>query len=352
MTAKAVMNRQLLKDIRLLIEEARAAVASTVNTGLTMLYWKVGKRINEEILKGKRAEYGAEIVPALSRQLAPEFGRGFDEKNLRRMVQFAEAFPDEQIVAALRRQLGWAHFKSLIPIKDPLKRDYYSEMCRIERWSTRTLEKKIGGMLYERTALSRKPEKVIRHELDALKADDLMTPDMVFKDPYILDFLGLKDRYIEKDLEDAILRELEQFILELGAGFSFIARQKRIQVDSDDYYIDLLFFNRKLRRLVAIELKLGDFKPADKGQMELYLRWLDKYERQINEDSPIGLILCAGKKHETIELLELENSGIRVAEYLTELPPKRVLEKKLHKAIEHARKQLENRTERLGQEGK
>jgi hypothetical protein len=164
---------------------------------------------------------------------------------------------------------------------------------------------------------------------------------MVFKDPYILDFLGLKDRYLEKDLEDAILRELENFILELGAGFSFIARQKRIQIDSDDYYIDLLFYNRKLRRLVAIELKLGDFKPADKGQMELYLRWLDKHERAPGEETPIGLILCAGKKQETVELLELNKSGIRVAEYLTELPSRKLLQQKLHKAVEHARKKFE-----------
>jgi predicted nuclease of restriction endonuclease-like (RecB) superfamily len=155
-------------------------------------------------------------------------------------------------------------------------------------------------MLFERTALSRKPEELIRLELDALHNEDRLTPDLVFRDPYFLDFLGLKDRYMEKDLEDAILRELEQFLLELGGGFSFIARQKRIQVDSDDYYLDLLFFHRKLKRLVAIELKLGDFKPADKGQMELYLRWLDKYERQPGEKKPIGLILCAGKKQETV----------------------------------------------------
>jgi len=200
-------------------------------------------------------------------------------------------------------------------------------------------------MLYERTAISGKPEELIRHELDALRSKGRLTPDLVFKDPYFLDFLGLRDRYLEKDLEDAILRELEQFLLELGAGFSFIARQKRIQIDSDDYYIDLLFFNRKLRRLVAIDLKLGDFKPADKGQMELYLRWLDKYERQDDENPPIGLVLCAGKKRETVELLEIEKSSIRVAEYLTELPPRAVLIGKLQKAIEDAREQFRNQLE-------
>lgn len=226
-------------------------------------------------------------------------------------------------------------------MNDSLKREFYAEMCRLERWSTRTLEKKISGMLYERTAISKKPESVIRYELDTLRASDQLTPDLVFKDPYILDFLGLKDRYLEKDLEDAILREIEGFILELGTGFSFVARQKRIQVDHDDYYLDLLFFHRGLRRLVAIELKLGEFKPADKGQMELYLRWLQKYDTKPGEDSPIGLILCAGKKHETVELLELEKSGIRVAEYMTELPPQTVLQEKLHAAIEHAKKRFE-----------
>jgi predicted nuclease of restriction endonuclease-like (RecB) superfamily len=332
-----VAKRALLSDVRGLIEQARSAVAATVNAGLTMLYWKIGERINAEILKGARAEYGERIVATLSQQLSDEYGQGFNYSALTRMSRFAVAFPNFKIVATLSQQLSWSHFTLLLPLDKPLQRDFYAEMCRVERWSVRVLRAKIDSMLYERTALSKKPEKLIRHELRALRKDDKLTPDLVFRDPYFLDFLGLKDRYLERDLEDAILRELEQFVLELGAGFSFIARQKRIQVDSDDYYIDLLFYHRVLKRLVAIDLKLGDFKPADKGQMELYLRWLDKHERQDGENSPIGLILCSGKKHETVELLELERSGIRVAEYLTELPPRKALERKLHKAIEHAR---------------
>ncbi len=336
----------LIGDIRRMIDETRASVAVSVNAALTLLYWRIGQRIRQNILKERRAEYGAEIVASLSRQLILEHGGGFSEKNLRRMVQFAEVFADEQIVVSLIRQLSWTHFVALIPLKEPLQREFYAEMCRLERWSVRTLRQKIDSMLYERTAISGKPEELIRHELDSLRSEDRLTPDLVFKDPYILDFLGLRDRYLEKDLEDAILRQLEQFLLELGTGFSFIARQKRIQVDSDDYYLDLLFFNRKLRRLVAVELKLGDFKPAYVGQMELYLRWLDKYERQGDENPPIGLVLCAGKKRETVELLELERSSIRVAEYLTELPPREVLVGKLHKAIDHARKQFQNQIER------
>jgi predicted nuclease of restriction endonuclease-like (RecB) superfamily len=264
------------------------------------------------------------------------------------MIHFVEVFPNEEIVSALRRQLSWTHFKQIIYLDDPLKRDFYAEMCRIERWSTRTLEKKISGMLFERTALSKKPDKLIRHELNALRAEDTLTPDLVFRDPYFLDFLGLKDRYLEKDIEDAIMREMENFILELGIGFTFVARQKRIQVDNDDYYLDLLFYHRGLKRLVAIDLKLGDFKPADKGQMELYLRWLAKYEQKPDEEEPIGLILCAGKKKETVELLELEKSGIRVASYWTKVLPRGLLQKKLHEAIQHARARLAQKEELSG----
>jgi len=331
----------LIGDIRLLIETARHNVAAAVNAGLTILYWQIGNRIRQDILKEKRAEYGKEIVVTVSRQLVSEFGEGFTDKNLRRMIQFAEAFPDMEIVVTLSRQLSWSHFVGILPIKDDLQRDFYAEMCRIERWSVRTLRKKIDGMLYERTAISKKPEKLIEKELAALRDEDRLTPDLVFRDPYFLDFLGLKDTYSEKDLETAILREMESFILELGAGFSFVARQKRITLDNEDYYLDLLFFHRKLKRLIAIELKLDKFKAAHKGQMELYLRWLEKYEKEPDEETPLGLILCAGKTSEQIELLQLDKSGIKVAEYMTELPKRELLEQKLHKAVELARKRLE-----------
>ena len=333
----------LIADLRGMIADARQQVAQVANAALTMLYWQIGRRIHHQILGEKRADYGKWIVAVLGRQLAAEFGAGFGEKNLRRMIQFAEAFPDEEIVAALRRQLGWTHFKALIPIKDPLKRDFYAQMCRVERWSTRTLTNKLDSMLYERTAISKKPEEVAEAELAALRREDQLTPDLVFRDPYILDFLGLKDRYLEKDLEDAILRELETFLLELGNGFAFLGRQTRIPVDSDDFYLDLLFYHRGLKRLIAIDLKLGDFKAEYKGQMELYLRWLAKHEQQSGEESPLGIILCAGKKEEQIELLELDQSGIHVAEYLTALPPRELLQKKLHTAIEISRARLENR---------
>lgn len=266
-----------------------------------------------------------------------------------RMIQFASAFPDEAIVATLRRQLGWSHFKEIIPIDDALKRDFYAEMSRVENWSVRTLRQKVQGMLFERTALSKKPELLIRQELKALREEDRMTPDLVFRDPYILDFLGLKDTYAEKDLESAILREIESFILELGIGFAFLERQKRMQIDARDYYLDLLFYHRKLKRLVAIDLKLGEFEAADKGQMELYLNWLKRHAMEAGEKPPLGMILCAGKSDEHVQLLELAKSGIHVASYWTELLPKRQLEQKLHDAVIRARSGLREESTDAGE---
>ena len=315
----------LLGDIRALIEASRQRVASAVNAELTLLFWRIGQRIHTEVLAGQRAGYGDEILPTLAAQLVRDYGRSFADKNLRRMVQFAATFSDEPIVVTLSRQLSWSHFVALLPLKDPLQRDYYVQMASAERWSVRTLRERIDSMLYERTALSKKPDETITQELAAMRDAQRMSPALVMRDPYILDFLGLRDTWQEGDLEAAIIREMESFLLELGAGFSFLARQKRIQIDDEDFHLDLLFYNRKLRRLVAVELKIGEFKAAYKGQMELYLRWLDKHEREPEEASPLGIILCTGKKSEQIELLELDKSGIHVAEYLTTLPPRAVL---------------------------
>ena len=336
---------RLLTDLRALIEAGRSQIAQAVNAGMVLLYWSIGDRINREILGERRAKYGEEIIDSLSRKLTAEYGRGFSRTNLFNMVLFADTFTERQIVQTLSGQLGWSHFQLLVPLKDPLKRDFYAEMCRLERWSVRTLKAKINGMLFERTAIAKKPEEVARREIATLRSEDRLTPDLVFRDPYVLDFLRLEGAYSEEDLERAILRELEAFLLELGSDFSFVARQKRITVDNEDYYLDLLFFHRRLRRLVALELKLHKFQAADKGQMELYLRWLDRHERRPGEEAPIGLILCAGKTAEHVELLELEASGIRVAEYLTELPPRPLLEQKLHDAIALARERL---TDALG----
>lgn len=295
---------KLLNDIVALIEKGKNQLAFAANASMTSTYWNIGKRINDEILDNQRAEYG------------------------------------KQIVVSLIRQLTWTHFIALIPIKDAIQRDFYTQMCRIESWNVKTLRKKIDSMLFERTALSKKPDDLIKEEIEALKETDKLTPDLVFKDPYFLDFTGLKDTYSEKTLEDSILREIELFILELGSGFTFVERQKRMIIDGEDFNLDLLFYHRKLKRLVAIELKLGKFKSAYKGQMELYLRWLEKYDMQSGEETPLGLILCAEGNSEQVELLQLENSGIKIAEYLTDLPDKKVLKQKLHATIEQNKKRF------------
>jgi predicted nuclease of restriction endonuclease-like (RecB) superfamily len=332
---------RLFSEIKDLIDSSKSRVASVVNTEMTMLYWHIGKRINDEVSGHNRAEsYGKQIVATLWRQLSEEYGRSFSEKNLRRMIQFAQVFPDEKIVVSMIRQLSWTHIIALIPIEDPLKRDFYIEMCKMDNWSVRTLRGRIDSMLFERTAISKKGEETILHDIEALKNEAKLSPDLVFRDPYFLDFLGLQGKYSERDVETAILVELQEFIIELGADFAFLARQKRITIDNEDYYIDLLFYHRRLRCLVAIELKIGKFTAADKGQVELYLRWLEKYEKLDGENPPIGLILCTDKNEEHVELMQLDKSNIRVADYLTELPEKKLLESKLHQSVERAKNKI------------
>ncbi|MDO4322199.1 MAG: PDDEXK nuclease domain-containing protein [Lachnospiraceae bacterium] len=328
-------------EIKKLIDESRNRVAATVNSEMTDLYWKVGNCINEELLNNGRAEYGKQIMKCLSERLEHEYGRGWSEKQLRHCVHLAITFQYDEKFSALRRELNWTCIKTIMYIDDPLKREFYIEMCKMNHWNSRTLQGRINSMLYERTAISKKPEDLIFQELEMLKTQNKLTPDLVFHDPYFLDYLGLKDTYSERDLESAIISELQQFIIELGSDFAFMARQKCITIDNEDYYIDLLFFHRKLKCLVAIELKLGKFEAAHKGQMELYLRWLEKYEMIEGENPPIGLILCSSKNEEHIELLRLDESNIRVAEYLTKLPDMKLLELKLRQSIDKARKRLE-----------
>jgi predicted nuclease of restriction endonuclease-like (RecB) superfamily len=334
-----VEHSSVLQDIKNIIEETKSKVSIAVNSSLTLLYWSIGKRINDEVINHKRSEYGKEIIATVSQYLVKNYGSGYSYSSLTRMIKLSKVFKFEKI-ATLSQQLSWSHFKEFIGIEDNLKREFYIQMCMADKWSVRALRDRIDSMLYERTALSKKPDELIKYELDKLKNGEL-TPSIVLKDPYVLDFLDLKDRYLEVDLEDAILREIEKFILELGVGFTFVARQKRIQIDNEDFKIDLLFYNRKLKRLVAIDLKLGKFKASYKGQMELYLRWLEKYEKENDENSPLGIILCADKQSEQIELLELEKSNIHVSQYLTVLPPKEVFEEKLHQAIELAKQRFD-----------
>lgn len=343
-------NHHLVSDLKNLILETKNQVAVQVNSAMTVMYWQIGNMINSEVLGDQRAEYGKQIIKNVALELTREFGNSFSEKNLRRMMRFAFVFNDMQIVAPLVRQLSWSHFLYLIPIEDDIKRTFYIEMCKLENWSKRTLKEKLDSLLYERTAISKKPEELIIKDLEKLQKNKQLTQDLVFRDPYFLDFLNLKDTFSEKDLEQSIVVELQKFISELGTDFAFLARQKRIIIDNRDYYIDLLFYHRRLQSLIAIDLKMGEFEAGFKGQMELYLSYLDKNEKVEGENSPIGLILCSGKNSEHIELMNLEKDNIKVAEYLLVLPEKAILLDKLHRSIEIAKNKLSHNSESMDSE--
>ncbi len=330
-------------QITSIIEVRKINAKIILNNEQLMMCWEIGRCLVEDVLQNEKSEYGKQIIAEISNRLSEQYGSGFDKTAVFRMVRFYKEFPDAGKVATLSQQLTWSHFVELLPIEDEQKRDFYAVMCRNENWSVRTLRERKKSMLYERTAISKKPEETIANDIAELRDKKKMSLDMFYRDPYMLDFLGLKDTYSEKDLENAILAELERFILEMGSDFAFLARQKHFVLDGKDYYMDLLFFHRTLRRLVLIELKLGEFEPEYKGQVELYLRWLSKYEKAEGEEMPIALILCAEKSQETIELLELNEGNIHVGQYLTKMPPKALLEAKLSQAIANAHEMLNQR---------
>ena len=327
---KAYQN--ILNEIISIVENSKNQLVVQANSVLTLTFWNVGNRIKKEILKDGRAEYGKQIVVTLSRDLVKKYGRSYEEKNLRRMIQFAKMFPNPEIVVTLSRQLSWSHFLALIPLKTENERLFYAKLVMDNKFGVRELRKQISKKVFERT-----------QNADLQIYGSKTIEKGFFKDPYLLDFLDLKNGYLENDLESAILKELELFLLELGNGFTFVERQKRMIIDGDDYYLDLLFYHRKIKRLVAIELKIDKFKAKYKGQMELYLKWLEKYEKQEGEKSPIGIILCTEASKEQIELLEMHKDGIMVAEYWTEFLPKKELEKKLHQLLIEARERIERK---------
>jgi predicted nuclease of restriction endonuclease-like (RecB) superfamily len=335
-----INEEQLYSDVSQLIEVTQQRTLHEINRAGVMLYWYIGQRINHDILHCNRAEYGAGIIKTLSEKLQTRYGKGFGLRVIHRCVQFERLFPDKEIVQLLSQHLKWTHFVSLLNVDNQLKREFYAEMCRIEKWSTRELSKKIEAMLFERTAIARKPEKIIEKEIAKLRETQVLEPDLIIQDPYIFSYLSLEVIQDEKTLEDAILYDIEEFLLSMGKGFTFQERQKVIEIDGDFFRIDLLMFHRKLRCMVAIELKKGKFKPSDKGQIELYLRWLEKHEMQPGENPPIGIVLCSEKSDERVELLQLEKSGIRVSQFITELPPREIFEKRLHDAIERARERV------------
>lgn len=325
--------RSLIADLRKMIGEARKRVAVSVNSEAVVLYWSVGCRIRADVLRNKRAEYGERVLVDISEKLTHEFGPGWGLRKIQHCVRSADVFSQEQIVSAVRTQLGWTHLKMIMAEHDDVKRDFYLTLCAHEHWSTRELEKKMDGMLYERTAIAKHPEDIVRKELAKVREKGELTPDIVFKSSYILDFLRLNGDYSERDLETAILSEIQEFLRELGTDFAFLDRQKRFTIDGTDYKIDLLFYHRSLKRLIAIDLKLGKFKPKYEGQMRLYLRWLDRNERRDGEESPIGLILCSEGNTEHVEYLMLENGDVRVAQFLTELPKVEEVKARLQRAV-------------------
>lgn len=335
-----IRKNDLYTTIYALIHQSKQRVHTSVNQELTLLYWNIGKQIEQGILKSKRAGYGEKIISRLSLKLTTHFGSGWSRQQLWNCLYTVETFPSLKILSTLSRELSWSHLKELIYLKDKLQRTFYAQMSIAEKWSVRQLRERIDSMLFERTAISKKPQKLIKKELSSMRGESKISHDLIFRDPYIFDFLNLSDSFSEKDLESSIVSELQRFIIELGTDFAFLARQKRITIDGEDYRIDLLFYHRKLRRLVVIDLKLGKFKPGYKAQMELYLNWLDKYEKTAGEETPIGLILCAGKSDEHIKLLTLDKGNIRVAQYLTALPSKKLLQQKLKQAIRIANKRF------------
>jgi predicted nuclease of restriction endonuclease-like (RecB) superfamily len=312
------VEEQLFGDVTSLIEGARNRAAAAINSELVMLCWSIGTRVREDVLGGERAEYGREVLERLARRLTVRYGRGYSRRNLARMLQFVELYPDLKIWPPVAAQLTWTNIVELITIDEQPKRDFYLAMCAHERWTKRALRAKIADKLYERTISARGTVNGIEVEIASLRDRGVTTPDLAFRDPYVLDFLGLGAEHSEADLERAILDEMQRFLLELGADFCFIARQKRIVVDGRDYHLDLLFFHRGMRCQVAVELKTRELRPGDKGQMELYLRWLDAYERRGGEEPPVGLILCAEKGPQQTALLGLDHGEIRAARYLTQ----------------------------------
>lgn len=365
---------RILLEIRSLIEAAQQRIAATANLALVSLYWNIGRVITEDIQQNtKRAGYRELLLENLSEELRRDYGQGFSRANLQDMRRFFEQFAICQTLSSeftrgktppparggklassrsggreqirqtvssefidrveidLRRHfhLGWSHYRLLLPLPDPGRRRFYFEQAAAQRWSVRAFQRKIEEALYERVALSRDTQKLIALERKKAPAELLRFED-AFKDPYLLDFLGLKGAYSERDLEAAIVANLQEFLSELGSDFCFVGRQYPMRIDDVDYYLDLLFYHRGLRCMVAVDLKLGAFSAADKGQMDLYLAWLKKHEWRQGENEPVGLVLCTSKRRQHVEmLLHRSPHKMHVSEYHLKLPNRALLEERL-----------------------
>jgi len=322
----------LFEHVSAIIENRKLRAQVKANQESVLMFWEIGKYIGSVLLGGERAGYGKQIIVTLAQQLRSKYGSSFDYSNVTRMIKFASRFPDSKIVVPLAQQLSWSHFIALLPLKSDDAFLYYAQDAVARHLGKRELRRQISRKAYER-------REIANSQLTEVSA----IPFNMFKDPYLLDVFGLKDNYLEADLEKAILADIESFILEFGHGFTFANRQKRMTMDGDDFTLDLLFYHRILKRLVAIELKLGKFKPTYMGQMRFYLKWLNRYERQKDENPPIGLILCTEASRSQIELMELDKEGIAVAEYWTQLPPKSEFGRKISEIYEEAQERLERR---------
>jgi predicted nuclease of restriction endonuclease-like (RecB) superfamily len=322
----------LFERVAAIIENRKYRTYAHANTETTLMFWEVGQYINSTVLGNQRAAYGKQILPTLSAELVAKYGKNFSERNIYRMSLFAERFPDIEILPTLSAKLSWSHILEMLPLESTEAQLYYANEVAARNWGVHELRRQISRKAYERREIA-----------NAELSEQSAVPFNVFKDPYLLDMLALKDNYLEADLEKAILADIEAFILEFGHGFSFVERQKRMIVDGEDIVLDMLFYHRIMKRLVAIELKLGRFKAAYMGQMLLYLKWLDRYERQEGEEAPIGIVLCATANREKIELLEMDKAGIAVAEYWTHLPPEAEFEAKIKAIMVEAKERLERR---------
>lgn len=327
------------KNIVALLQSARQATARTVNALITATYWEIGKRIVEFEQGGAgRAAYGEELIQRLADDLTQQFGRGFSRQNLHQMRAFYLAWPVEQICQTLSGKsesfsfpLPWSSYVRLLSVKDRQARSFYEKEALRSGWSVRQLDRQINSQFYERSALSRNKAAMLR-KAETILPEDVITPEQAIKDPYVLEFLDLKDEYSETDLEAALIHRLEDFLFELGDDFAFVGRQRRLRIGDEWYRVDLLFFHRRLKTLVVIDLKIGKFTHADAGQMHLYLNYAREHWMREGENPPIGLILCAQKDSAVARYaLEGLSNKVLAAEYRTVLPDAELIAKELDK---------------------
>lgn len=320
-----------ISEVRKIIEEARDNAVRSVDFCRVQMYWNIGRRIvEEEQLGNERAEYGAYLIKNLAKDLEPEYGTGFSVRQLERARQFYRLYP---IASAVRPQLNWSQYKQLIAIDDPDKREYYELEAVNNCWTGREMERQINSMLYERLLLSNDKESVLAV---ARKQRIPQSPREIIKDPMVLEFLGLekKEQYYEEDLESALISHLQNFILELGNGFGFIKRQKRIMIEDDEFFIDLVFYNRLLRCFVLFELKTDKLTHQDLGQLQMYVNYYDRVEKLPEENPTIGILLCTSKNDTVVKMsLPENNSTILASQYTLYLPS----EEQLKKEVEEVR---------------